>query len=79
MCRTITIRNVPDEVADELSVRARASGRSLQSFLVELLSREASLPDTARALRHVRDEARREGAPVDNRELLSILNEERDA
>jgi plasmid stability protein len=79
MCRTITIRNIPDEVADELSARARASGRSLQSFLAQLLSREASLPDTARALRQVRDEARREGAAVDNRELLSILNEERDA
>ncbi len=79
MCRTITIRNIPDEVADELSARARASGRSLQSFLAQLLSREASLPDTAGALRQVRDEARREGAAVDNRELLSILNEERDA
>ena len=30
---TITIRNVPDEVRDELAARAAATGRSLQEYL----------------------------------------------
>ena len=40
----ITIRNVPDEVRDELAARAARSGRSLQDFLSAELVRIASTP-----------------------------------
>jgi plasmid stability protein len=39
---SITIRNVPDEVRDELAARARLSGRSLQEYLRSELIRLAS-------------------------------------
>ena len=45
----ITIRNVPDEVRDELAARAARSGRSLQEFLSAELVRIASTPTPAKA------------------------------
>lgn len=77
MTRTITIRNVPDEVADELSARARKSGRSLQGLVLALLRREAATPDLGAVLRQVRAQARDDGVVVDNKELLALMDEER--
>ncbi len=45
----ITIRNVPDEVRDELAARAARSGRSLQEFLSAEFLRIASTPSAAEA------------------------------
>ena len=45
----ITIRNVPDEVCDELAARAARSGRSLQEFLSAEFVRIASTPSAADA------------------------------
>lgn len=77
MSRTVTIRNVPDDVADELAERASSRGRSLQSFVLSLLCREASTPDTDSILRSVREEARADGHDLENEDLLRILDEER--
>ncbi len=77
MTRTITIRNVPDEVADELSARARESGRSLQGLVLALLRREAATPDIESVMRQVRVQARDDGVVVDNEELLTLMDEER--
>lgn len=78
MSRTLTIRNVPDEVADELAQRASSSGRSLQSLLLAVLRREAATPPVEDVLREIRAEARQTGIRVDSAELLRILDEERD-
>jgi antitoxin FitA len=40
----ITVRNVPDEVRDELAARAARSGRSLQEYLLNQFVEMASRP-----------------------------------
>lgn len=45
MSRSITIRDVPDEVVDELAVRAGRSGRSLQEYLRAHLTAFTARPD----------------------------------
>lgn len=40
----ITVRNVPDEVRDELAARAARSGRSLQEYLLHQFIEMASQP-----------------------------------
>ncbi|MFZ0160597.1 MAG: hypothetical protein WAL50_16335 [Kineosporiaceae bacterium] len=45
MARSITIRDVPDEVSDELAARAARSGRSLQEYLKAHLVAFATRPD----------------------------------
>jgi plasmid stability protein len=49
----ITVRNVPDEVRDELAARAARSGRSLQEYLlnqlIDMASRSSFDEEIARA------------------------------
>lgn len=40
----ITVRNVPDEVRDELAARAARSGRSMQEYLLNQLIEIAAQP-----------------------------------
>jgi plasmid stability protein len=58
MSVAITIRNVPDEVRDELAARAARSGRSLQEYLLreisELAARETVEDVVARARARLR-------------------------
>ncbi|ONH57036.1 antitoxin [Frankia sp. CcI49] len=40
----ITIRDVPDGTLDALKVKAAQSGRSLQAYLLDLVTRDARTP-----------------------------------
>lgn len=50
----ITVRNVPDEVRDELAARAARSGRSLQEYLSRELQRIAAQPSVVEAIANAR-------------------------
>lgn len=50
----ITIRNVPEDVRDELAVRAALQRQSMQEFLRGELERIASRPSAAAWLQEVR-------------------------
>ncbi len=54
----LTIRNVPDEVRDELAARAARSGRSLQEYLASALTELASRPAVEDVLVRARERAR---------------------
>ena len=54
MVVSITVRNVPDEVRDELASRAARSGRSLQEYLSGELRRLAQTPSAAEAIARAR-------------------------
>lgn len=45
MSTSITIRDVPDQIRDELAARAAATGRSLQEYLRRRLVELAEQPD----------------------------------
>lgn len=55
---SITIRDVPQEVRDELASRAAASGRSLQEFLAQALDELAAKPSLDAVLIELRRNAR---------------------
>ncbi|MQA92133.1 MAG: hypothetical protein GEU90_18220 [Gemmatimonas sp.] len=55
MTTSITIRNVPMEIRDELAARAAKSGRSLQEYLRHQLIELASRPDAATLRDRVRE------------------------
>ncbi len=55
MAVQITIRGVPEEVRDELAVRAALKRQSMQEFLRGELERIASRPSMATWLQGVRD------------------------
>jgi antitoxin FitA len=72
---SITIRDVPDEVRDELAARARRSGRSLQEFLQSELASLARRPDPADLMARVRERKERTGSQLPADRIL----EHRDA
>lgn len=55
MAVQITVRNVPEEVRDELAKRAAAQRQSMQAFLLSELERMAHRPSTEEILARVRE------------------------
>jgi len=72
---TITVRNVPDQVRDELAARAARSGRLLQEYLLNHLIEMASQP----TLDEVVSAARARVAVTRTRSSLADILAARDA
>lgn len=74
---SITIREVPDEVRDELAARARLSGRSLQEYLRSELTRLANHPDPDALMARVRERTRHTGSRLPASEILAHRDHDR--
>ena len=70
MAVQITIRNVPEEVRDELAYRAALKRQSMQQYLREELERLAGLPSVETVLEDIR---RRKEASDSNVTVTQIL------
>jgi antitoxin FitA len=73
----ITIRDVPDDVRDELAARAARNGRSLQEYLLHELVSLASVPDPNDWLVRVRSRARAVGADLAIEDLVADKDADR--
>ena len=73
----ITIRNVPDEVRDELAARAARSGRSLQEFLLNHLTEVASRPSVEEIIGRARARAQLTNSKMAVTSILSDRDAER--
>jgi plasmid stability protein len=76
MAVTLSIKNVPDELAQRLRERARRHHRSLQGELMAII--EAAVPDRPRSLRELGDLARQLGLHAPPRESARTVREDRD-
>lgn len=68
---SITIRDVPDNVRDELAARARLSGRSLQEYLRLQLVGLASRPDPGVLIAEARERTKRTGSRLSAERILA--------
>jgi len=75
MAIQITIRDVPEEVRDELAARAAFQGKSMQQYPRSQLERLAARPSVDVWLAQVRKRKRASRASVSSRQILK----ERDA
>ncbi len=73
----LTIRNVPDEVRDELAARAARSGRSLQEYLAAALTDLASRPSVEDVLVRARQRVVRIGSSVPVEDILLARDADR--
>lgn len=73
----LTIRNVPDEVRDELAARAARSGRSLQEFLAAALAELAAKPSVEDVLARARERVTTTGSRVAVDDILSARDADR--
>jgi plasmid stability protein len=73
----LTIRNVPDEVRDELAARAARSGLSLQEYLASVLIELTAKPSVEDVLARAREGARITGSSVSVEDILSARDADR--
>lgn len=70
----ITIRNVPQEVRNELAARAARAGQSLQEYLRGQLVDLAERPTAADAIARIRAGLPLSGAPLDRDEIVADVH-----
>ena len=73
----ITIDDLPDDVAAELTVRAARRGQSLEEYVREYLSDLARRPDNAELMRLVRERKTRLGAAVSAEDIVRDIHDGR--
>ena len=73
----ITIRNVPEEVRDELASRAALKRQSMQEFLREELERMASVPSREVVLERARRRVEASNSRVTPADIVRMLEEDR--
>ena len=73
----ITIRNVPEQVRDELASRAARSGRSLQEYLLAELRAVAERPSPEDVMARARARAAGTAEPITAREILEARDADR--
>ncbi len=74
---SITVRNVPDEVRDELAARAARAGRSLQEHLRAELIELASKPTVDELVATVRARKQATGSRLSAPRILAHRDEDR--
>ncbi|WP_102141394.1 FitA-like ribbon-helix-helix domain-containing protein [Mycobacterium hubeiense] len=67
----ITIRDIPDDVRDELASRAARSGKSLQEYLRGMLIDTAARPTVSEVLRRARARVEATGSRLDVATILT--------
>jgi antitoxin FitA len=77
MTVAITIRNVPDDVRDELAARAARAGRSLQEYLLRELVELAVRPTADEVVARARARSRQSGTRLDPDTILAARDRDR--
>ena len=73
----ITIRNVPEEVRDELAARAALKRQSMQAYLRSELERMAGLPSRDTVLAEIRRRKSASGTTITTAEILEARDADR--
>jgi len=71
MAVAITVRDVPDEVRDELAARAARSGRSLQEYLRSMLVEAAGRSPVEDVIARARRRVEATGSRIDAAAILA--------
>ena len=77
MSIAITVRDVPDEVRDELAARAARAGKSLQEYLRGMLVETAARPPVDDVIARARARVEATGARVDAESILAARDADR--
>ena len=74
---SVTVRDLPDEVRDELAARAARQGMSMQEYLYDELTRLASRPSVADLMIDVGRRKRLNGRHVSRDAILDARDADR--
>ncbi|MGW4895632.1 FitA-like ribbon-helix-helix domain-containing protein [Kitasatospora sp. NPDC004240] len=71
----ITIREVPDPILETLKLKAAQAGKSLQAYLLDLVTREAAVPTLAEMMARLDRETRTD---VSTSDILAAIDDGRE-
>jgi len=74
---SITVRDVPDEVRDELAARAARAGKSLQEYLRGMLIDSVARPPVEDVIARARARVAATGVRVDAESILAARDADR--
>lgn len=77
MSVAITVRDVPDEVRDELAARAARAGKSLQEYVRAMLVANATRPTVDDVIARARTRVDATGSRIDAASILAARDAER--
>ncbi|WP_041259122.1 FitA-like ribbon-helix-helix domain-containing protein [Pseudofrankia inefficax] len=77
MVVALTIRNVPEEIRDELAARAARSGRSLQEYVLRQLIDLASQPTAEDVIARARSRVQATGTRLDPERIITDRDADR--
>ena len=77
MSIAITVRDVPDDVRDELAARAARAGQSLQEYLRALLVDAVARPTVADVIARARARVDTTGVHIDAESILAARDADR--
>ena len=77
MAVSITVRDVPDEVRDELAARAARAGKSLQEYLRGMLVETAARPAVDDVIARARARVAATGSRVDAESIIAARDADR--
>jgi antitoxin FitA len=77
MSVAITVRDVPDEVRDELAARAARAGKSLQEYLRGMLIESVARPPVADVIARARARVDATGVRADAASILAARDADR--
>jgi plasmid stability protein len=77
MAVAITVRDVPDDVRDELAARAARAHQSMQEYLRSMLIDSAARPPVADLIARARTRVRVTGATVNAESILAARDADR--
>lgn len=77
MSVAITVRDVPNQVRDELAARAARAGMSLQEYLRGMLIRSAERPSVDDLIARARSRVEATGVQVDAASILAARDADR--
>jgi plasmid stability protein len=77
MSVAITIRDVPEQVRDELAARAARAGKSLQEYLRGMLIESAARPPVADVIARARARVEATAVRVDAESILAARDADR--
>ncbi len=77
MSVAVTVRNVPDEVRDELAARATRAGKSLQEYVRGMLVAAAARPPVEDVVARARTRVAATGVRVDAESILAARDADR--
>lgn len=73
----ITVRDVPDEVRDELAAQAARAGQSMQEYLRTLFSERAARPGVDDVIARARSRMHATGSRLDASQILTARDADR--